>query len=247
VAVTAMTRIGRTAGLLALVSATSCTGVDDRLLYGYDDRRVVCSRAFDDYQAPLKWDRVEDQLAAAEAGGAAALFHAHDPGLSVSLDSIERLLSMADLHGLEYVTYDELRAGPPRPSIAIAFDDHTVEDWIAHRDILQRHGARVTYFITYIDRMTDEEHELLHELANDGNGIEAHTLNHLHARDYVASHGVDAYIADEVIPSITGLQAIGFEPHSFAYPYGEDVPEVTARLLDEDFDRVRVGQGSCPY
>ena len=64
-------------------------------------------------------------------------------------------------------------------------------------------------------------------------------MAHLHANRYVAEHGIDAYIASEVQPSIDILRADGFAPVAFAYPYGEH----TKALDDAMASHVRFVRG----
>jgi hypothetical protein len=64
------------------------------------------------------------------------------------------------------------------------------------------------------------------ELAADGNAIEAHSVNHLRAPDYVENFGLGAYLADEVIPSIEILREAGYEVTSFAYPFSARTSEL---------------------
>jgi peptidoglycan/xylan/chitin deacetylase (PgdA/CDA1 family) len=86
------------------------------------------------------------------------------------------------------------------------------------------------------------------QLAADGHDIESHTVNHLHADSYVAEHGLDAYLADEVAPSFDILRAAGYTPSSFAFPFGA-ADERTYRAVLElpGVERVRLSLGSCPY
>ena len=195
-----------------------------------------------DPSMPLAAQVIDD--AALEPG--VALFHMHDPGTTVSRGAIEQLLMRAEDRGLDFVTYDELVAGPPRAAIALAFDDSAVDDWYGMRDLLAAHGARVTFFVTRWYELEQRQIDELHELAALGHGVEPHTVNHLHAPAYVAEHGLEGYLADEVLPSIEANRAAGFPPTSFAFPFGETTPEITAAVL-EHIDRVRIGPGTCPH
>ena len=72
----------------------------------------------------------------------------------------------------------------------------------------------------------------LMQLAADGNELEPHTVNHLHVLDYVAAHGLDAWLADEVDPSIQVMKDHGLEPHVFAYPFGERNDDLDRAMLE---------------
>ena len=219
----------------------------DYLSYTWDERRVLCSDAVDDLSNPVNWKLVERQIAQAQTEGWVVMFHAHTPGVTVTRDALARVLQLADDHGLDYVTFDELVAtGERRPGLALAFDDNAPDQWMTVRDLLSAHHARVTFFVSRWATMTAPEHDELAVLAGDGHALEPHTVHHLHAKDYVAQHGLDAYIADEVLPSIQVLTDAGYQPASFAYPFGEHDPEIDAAVL-EHIDRVRTTPGECPY
>lgn len=219
---------------------------DDRFQYGWDDRRTLCSISVDD---PIHWPRVRKRMRQAKRDRSVLLLHAHKPGSSMSFATLEKLLSLADDDGLAYLTYDELVPSPrsPRAGLALSFDDADVQAWYGARDVLARHHAHVTFFVTQVAMLTEGEIEMLRELAAAGHAIEAHSSRHLHAKTYVAEHGVDAYVADEAVRSITDLKALGFAPTAYAYPYGEHVPAVDQALLDRHVQRTRVGPSSCPY
>lgn len=218
------------------------------LTYPWDDRRVLCSDAIDDLDAPAPWDIVEDQMQVAERTGAVLTLHAHKPGITVSLAAIQRVLLMAEQHHLAYLTYRELDAGgPPRAGLALAFDDNSIDLWFSMRGLLAERGAHVTFFVTRWYSRSDQERAELKQLFDDGNDVEPHSVNHLHAPDYVRAHGLAAYLADEVQPSIDGLLEAGYPPPTvYAYPFGETTDELNTAIL-KIVPRVRVSPGSCPY
>ncbi len=84
--------------------------------------------------------------------------------------------------------------------------------------------------MTYYATFTAEGRQKLHELANDGHAIEAHGINHLDAVAYAAEHGAEAYVTDEVLPSLQVLRDDGFAPTSFAYPGGARSDETDAAI-----------------
>ena len=186
------------------------------------------------------------QLAANEKW--VVMFHAHVPGESVSREALERLFTLADKYGLDYVKFDELDPGPPRAGVAFAFDDDAVEQWDSALDIVQAHHARITFFVTRWYELSDAQHQAIHDLYNLGFDIEPHSVNHIHADDYVAMNGLDAYINDEVVPSIQVLNAEGFPSTTYAYPFGIHSAAMDARILAlPNIKRVRVTPGTCPW
>ncbi|HLL21282.1 MAG TPA: polysaccharide deacetylase family protein [Kofleriaceae bacterium] len=228
-----------------ITTAAACTTNEDKLEYGWDDRRIVCSRTFDDLSHPAPWDEITAQLAAAREHAAVTFLHAHDPDVSVSRAAIERVLETADMNGLDYVTFPELVPGPPRGAVALAFDDTAIEGWSSIRGQLAAHGARATFFVTRLHLWTDDQIALLAGLREDGHAIEAHSVDHRQPRAYVDERSAAAYLDEEVLPSIALLEERGFAVTSFAYPFGEDVPEIDDVLL-ERVGVIRVGPRTCP-
>jgi hypothetical protein len=220
----------------------------DYLAYNWDDRRVLCSDAVDDLVNLVNWPFVEDQLKIAHDRGWVTILHAHIPGTTVSRGALERVLSLANLHELELLTFRDLVPTAPRHGgLALAFDDNSPDQWMTIRDLLAAHHAHVTFFISRWQDMTPIQHQELGILAEDGHDLEPHTVNHLHAPDYVAQHGLDAYIADEVLPSFQVLVDAGFPPASaFAYPFGDHTPAIDAAVL-QHVAKVRTTPGQCPW
>jgi hypothetical protein len=217
------------------------------LTYPWDDRRVLCSQPIDDLSATAPWDLVEQQMQVAERTDSVLLLHAHGPGTTVSLAAINRVLLMAQQHHLAFLTFRELDPqATPRAGLALAFDDQAIDAWFGVRDLLASHGAHVTFFVTRWYSRTDQERSELRELFDAGHDVEPHSVNHLHAPDYVRAHGLAAYLSDEMQPSIDGLVAAGYPPpNTYAYPFGEDSNELNAAILPI-VPRVRVSPGSCP-
>jgi len=218
------------------------------MTYPWDDRRVLCSQPVDDITHLAPWDLVEDEMQVAEHTHSVALLHAHTPGETISTAAIERVLTMADEHHLAFLTFRELAYGEtPSAGLALAFDDNGIDAWFSVRDQLAAHGAHVTFFVTRWYSRSDAERAELWTLFGDGHDVEPHTVNHLHAPQYVRDHGLDAYIADEVIPSIDGLIQAGYPPaNTFAYPFGEHTEELDLAIFPI-VPRVRVGPATCPY
>jgi len=112
--------------------------------------------------------------------------------------------------------------------ICLSFDDRAVGDWYSIRGVLKEHEARVTFFVTQFDSLNSSEIGMLKELEKDGHEIGSHGALHINARDYILSHSYGEYIRNEVDPGISAMRKAGFEPKSFAYPFG-------TRFLFTDF------------
>jgi hypothetical protein len=240
--------LGLAAALVATCAALAGCHDEHWLTYPWDDRRVLCSQAMDDLTSDAPWELAEDQMLEAAQTRSVLALHAHVPGESISTAAIERILTMAERRGLAFLTYRELDpAATPRAGLALAFDDNAIDAWFGVRDLLAAHGAHVTFFVTRWYSRTETERAELRMLAGDGHDVEPHSVNHLHAPDYVREHGLPAYLTDEVMPSIDGLVQAGYPPPAiYAYPFGQSTPELDAAIL-KIVPRVRVSPGSCPY
>jgi peptidoglycan/xylan/chitin deacetylase (PgdA/CDA1 family) len=239
----------RAAPVVSLVAGALLSGCtfNDKLFYDWDDRRVLCSMSIDDDKPGFELAQVLDHLDEAAATGEVFNAYAHQPGLSIQLATIDHVLEAAEARGLDFVTYSELLdRTAPRAGLALAFDDDDVAGWLTIRDTLRRHGAHVTFFVTHYAAMTDEARAGIRQLASDGHDIEAHGVDHAHAPAYVAAHGLDAYLADEALPSIDVLVADGYPAVAFAYPFGERT-EALDRALLEHVALVRTTAGPCPW
>ena len=227
-------------GVLLLL-ATGCHD-DTWLQYEWNDRRVLCSQSIDDITGDVSESFIDDQIEIAIERRSVALFHAHVPHETITIEQLTRALDT----GLDFVTFSELLPGSARPAVALCFDDTAVRAWYDVRDLLDSYGARVTFFVTRYPNWTAEERGMLQELAARGHDVQPHTVDHLNAVDYADAHGIAAYVQDEVLPSIAALQADGYPTTSFAYPFGASTPELDAAVL-EHVQRVRVSPGSCPH
>jgi hypothetical protein len=232
--------------IIALVAGCG-DNLNDALDYPWDDRNVLCSEPIDDYQQALNWDAIEHRMDLAAEQNWVFIVHAHIPTMTVSLATLERVLTEAENRGLAFFTFRELVPGTPHGGLALAFDDNSPDQWMLARDTLNAHGAHVTFFLARFTEMTPLGHQEISILAGDGHDMEPHTVNHLHAPDYVAQHGIDAYLADEVLPSFQVLVDAGFPaPAAFAYPFGDHTPEIDTAVL-QHVGSVRTTPGQCPW
>lgn len=205
----------------------------DEIYFRWDGRRVVCAAGIDTVSGN-SLASVRAGLDRALAEDEVLLLFTHRPGETIPLDELEAVVSYAAELGVPPVTFTELAAGgPPRPGYAISLDDNDVDAWWDSRELLARHGARVTFFVSRYDRITEARKEKLRILVEeDGHDIQAHSVDHLRAPVYVEEHGLAAYLADEALPSLDALRADGYDPVAYAYPFGSRTGELDEALLD---------------
>ncbi len=223
-------------GALAPAPLAGCQapGEDvDGAFYDGDGRAVHCALGLDTVTRN-SLASIDTALDRAAARGEVVELYAHDPGRTVEVETLAHVLEGATARGLPFVTYAAFaRGGVTGPGLALSFDDTSISSWYALRPLLQQHAARVTFFVSRYHKVDTERRALLHELAADGHDIEAHSVLHLRAPEYVEDFGVEAYLADEVRPSIEILRADGFEISAFAYPFGARTGELDHALLAE--------------
>jgi hypothetical protein len=146
--------------------------------------------------------------------------HASAQG-GVPVATIDAVLARARDAGVDIVTFADLaRGGPKRPGIAVTFDDMDIDTWFGFRETFARYDAHATFFVTRYHEWTDEGRQKLHVLFDEGHGVEAHGVHHVNVCVYTEAFGLDAYVTDEVVPSIEILRADGFHPVAFAFPGG---------------------------
>ncbi|CAM3548908.1 polysaccharide deacetylase family protein [Occultella aeris] len=125
-----------------------------------------------------------------------------------------------------------------QPQLLMTFDDCTVDHWFVHRGVFDDAAARVTFFVSHVDRLTDDETDKLRALQRDGHTIASHGLRHLDGPQYVAQHGLGAYLEHEIEPSIAALADRGLGHRDFAYPFGRH-DRATDDVLTARFSWVR--------
>ncbi|MGC4022266.1 MAG: polysaccharide deacetylase family protein [Cyclobacteriaceae bacterium] len=104
--------------------------------------------------------------------------------------------------------------------ICLSFDDRSIKEWFALRDLFNEYGVKATFFVTQFDSLSAEEIEMLHTLEKDGHEIASHGALHIDAEKTIKKYSYKEYFKTEIDPSITSMKKSGFEPVSFAYAYG---------------------------
>jgi Polysaccharide deacetylase len=214
-------------GAVVLLAACHVDLADvDGAFYDGDGRRVHCAINLDT-SANNRVASVDTGLDRARDRNEVIELYAHEPGGTVPASKIAYVLAAAHERGLGFVTYaDFARDHYASPGVALSFDDTAVEAWVAMRPLFQQYAARVTFFVCRYHGLTAGQRAGLALLAADGHDIEPHSVEHFRAPQYVESHGLDAYLRNEVDPSIAALRKDGFEVHAYAYPYGARTGEI---------------------
>jgi peptidoglycan/xylan/chitin deacetylase (PgdA/CDA1 family) len=240
--------------LVVLVACTTEVDATDAIYANNDMPRVLCSLGVDGEDIALI--KLELGMQRARSRGETLLLHAHRPGTgpdaTIDPARVDAILSAADRVGLASVTFPEL---PHGSGLMLSFDDASVDDWFALRDVFDAHATRATFFVSNFGELTLDQRAKLHVLADEGHAIEAHGMGHRDAPTYADAHGVTRYLADEIDPLLDAMLADGFTPTTFAYPYGARTKQLDDALLERFrlirsltyLDKSVVATAPCPY
>ena len=159
--------------------------------------------------------------------------YAHHPGVTVSTTTIDHVLAGAASRGLAFVQYRDFANGTAHgPGLALSFDDTSITAWFDTMPLFAQYGAKVTFFVSRFEFISDAERAQLHALAAAGQDIEAHSVLHLRAPEYVEQNGLGAYLDKEAQPSIDLLAADGFDVVAYAYPFGSRTGQLDHAMLE---------------
>jgi hypothetical protein len=193
--------------------------------------QVLCSESVDFTGKDPTWLRLYDQIHAARANHTVLAVHGHVPGEVLQISTIRGLFDLAAKEDLPVIRYDQI-ATATEGGLAFAIDDNAIDDWFALRPLFAEYGAHITFFVSRWELQPQAQIDELLQLAADGHELEPHTVNHLHTLSYIHDHGLDAWLTDEVDPSIEIMRQHGLEPAFFAYPFGERDDATDAALLE---------------
>ena len=242
--------------VLAVAALSGCAISElhdtDAAFARWDGERVLCGVGVDGESITLA--QIEAGLDRAAQHGEVLILFAHHPSKTVTPARIDAILASAERTGLPFLTFPELAGANPSAGLSFGFDDASVDDWFALREVFTAHRARVTFFVSNYGELSINQRNKLHALAADGHAIEAHGMGHRDAAAYVDRHGLSRYVRDEIDPLLAAMAADGFVPTTFAYPYGDRTNELDRALLGRFslirsltyLDRSAVNSAPCP-
>ena len=198
----------------------------DSAFYNWDNRKIHCPIDIDS-EADVSMSSIDSGLDRAQSTGEVFELYTHDPGNTVSWSTIDTVLQHAQARGLAFVTFDDIIAGnkPATGALSLSFDDAHEVDWVEGLPMYAMYSAKLTFWIAYYNTMGAQGKADVKQLGAAGHSIEAHTVKHQRAPEYVEQFGLDAWMNDEVQPSIDELVADGFTVDAFAYPFGARTDE----------------------
>jgi peptidoglycan-N-acetylglucosamine deacetylase len=114
------------------------------------------------------------------------------------------------------------RGAGARQETAMTYDDGPGSSTRAIMDLLERHGARATFFM--VGSEVERDPALAREVASRGHEVGSHSMHHLDHEQVDADEAVADMLAGAEV--ITGV--LGFEPRLYRAPYGYFVPSTVA-------------------
>ena len=140
-----------------------------------------------------------------------------------SLLSIDGLIVVGNSKIDDLELFNVFKPQNHKAGFSLTFDDLFTDGWYSMRDTFLKYNVKATFFISYFDTLSAEEITKFKTLESDGHEIACHTLNHRGVgKDFnYDPTKINTYLSEEIIPALNAMKNVGFNPVSFAYPYGE--------------------------
>ena len=130
-----------------------------------------------------------------------------------------------------------------KSGIAFTFDDYSVAEWYRCLPLFDSFNVKATFYISNYNKLKREDIDKLRAIKKRGHEIAFHTTNHFNMIKYLNNKGMDQLIQNEIIAGLSKLNADGFYPTTFAYPYGHHNLALDNTLL-KYFKSVRALNGT---
>lgn len=124
-------------------------------------------------------------------------------------------------------------AAERRGGLALQFDDGW-HSWLAEvAPTVKAHGGVATCFVNnkYIEGGRIGMDELRQLQDEYGWEIGSHTANHYNAPRYVQTKGLDAWLANELDPSLKLLREGGLRVNALVFPFNASTPEIAGAAM----------------
>lgn len=123
------------------------------------------------------------------------------------------------------------------PGVIITVDKNA-DTWIKYRQFLNENGVKLTFYIEEYHTLDSAQKEHLRIMMKDGHEIAHHSKTHPHSDEYVAKYGMVNFLKDEIFSITKLMQQDGFNPQTFAYPFGDCTTDLDHELI-KHFKSVR--------
>jgi peptidoglycan/xylan/chitin deacetylase (PgdA/CDA1 family) len=105
--------------------------------------------------------------------------------------------------------------------ICLSFDDRNLEQWVGILPLLAENDARVTFFLSGIMELSENDKLIIKKIQKAGHEIQSHGNKHVEMNKYIAENGIWVYLEKEINEQLKAFEEIGTKPTVFAYPFGE--------------------------
>ncbi len=169
--------------------------------------------------------------------------------------SVEGLIVIGSISIDNLSLFNTLHPTQNQAGLILSFNDTTISSWYNLRTMFAKYKARATFFVSHFFSLDNTQINQLKTLENEGSEIGCHTYSHKGVQKDFNSDPtrVDEYMQDQIIPAYNLMINAGFNPVSFAYPYGEHQVDYdnavrayfpNIRLTYDDFEANLVDQKS---
>ena len=137
----------------------------------------------------------------------------------------------------------EVAGKMPQSGLALTFDDYYVDDWFKMLPLLDSFHAKATFYVSNYSKLSSSQRQKLKTIQQHGNEIAFHTTNHYNMNQYLSSSTMEKLMFNEITKGLEKMNADGFYPTTFAYPYGQHTLALDNELLKR-FKSVRALNGT---
>jgi len=139
------------------------------------------------------------------------------------LVSVEGFIVIGSVEIDDLELFNTLHPVSNKAGLALTFDDYAVDGWFDMNPLFKEYGVKPTFFVSNFHTLSTNQIDKLKTLESSGAEIGCHTYTHDGVnRDYHHNiNRINEYINSQIAPALENMKAEGFNPESFAYPYGE--------------------------
>jgi len=137
--------------------------------------------------------------------------------------SVEGLVVIGNMKIDNLELFHILHPTTNQAGISLTFDDTTIDAWYNLRTMFNKYQAKATFFVSHFFSLDAQQINKLKTLEAEGSEIGCHTYNHKGvSQDFNNDISrINEYIQAQIKIPYDQMIAAGFNPVSFAYPYGE--------------------------
>ena len=142
---------------------------------------------------------------------------------SNKLISIEGLRVKGDSKIDDLELFNLFKPANHQAGFTLTFDDYDVDGWYSLKNSYLKYNTKATFFVSHFHTLTTNEVNKLKALEQDGHEIGCHTYDHKGVgKDFhYDANRINEYINSQIKPAYNNMKNAGFNPVSFAYPFGE--------------------------